>query len=621
MLIQRPGLIIKKFPVQILFTLLFIVVIGSSGVFAAKNTSYSADRTPPSAPANLQAGLSSGPNQANITISWQKSTDNVEVVKYRLFIKDTNTKQTRTVDVEGYKNSYSYSAPYSETTFKYQVVALDAAGNTSNTSNIASLLVSKAVPPDTQPPSVPANFSAVYHESAERYGVRLSWSASTDANSGVSYYHINRVPSDGSQPQDFTVSAKQTTYDDLMFKMLTGANVDFTYKIKAVDAAGNASPYSSPIIYYSPPTKGGYDPDENLAAPETVDRSAADRTDESGQPMIHTMYVLPSDGADRHLDTNGQISSSVESFSNWFNQASGGLSLRIDKFSGKPDISYYRLPNTAAHYSSFGNSMAAAVASDLKSAGLFKSNKIYSIYYEGGNGTSCGGASWPPELPGQYAVMFIKNKPGSSLNCETSNIGSGMNYWEFAMLHDIIHAMGFVQPCAPNYNPSKPAHVVDDPRDLMYTGPEYWNPSIIDVGNNDYFKHNNACADLEDSPYLIRPYVPAILEAPNCLYPGQSLRSPNGRYSLKFQATDRNLVIYSPYRALWQNHTYNKGGAIVCMQGDGILAQYNSSWQPVWYTPTHNSGGRYLAMQDDGNLVIYNAYWQPVWASWTNGQE
>lgn len=681
------------------------------------------DTEPPTIPANFTATkTNSSNNNLKITLNWQLSSDNIGVTKYRITIKDMGLGRTDYGDFNGGNlASFSYNIPADNKVYEYQIFALDGAGNKSSGSNVATLKMTT----DKVAPSKPQNLSVQEVTVNDRYGAKLSWSASTD-NEGVAKYVITRTDhNNNNQKVDFTASNAQTIYDDLFFRINTGGDYDYSYVVTALDSANNASLTSDPVNFKSAPhdsisptapsnltaypivigdrygarlewtastdneavshysiirtsidgsfstefkvdgrattyddlvylyqvgtktdplnyTVRAYDAygnaseisntvhvdfysqkggDDEPPAPadevsdESLPRTSSDRADDSHQPMIHTMYVLPSDGTDRRLDTNGQISSSVESFSTWFNQASGGLSLRIDKFSGKPDISYYRLPKTAAHYSSFGDSMATAVANDLKSAGLFNSNKIYSIYYEGGNGTSCGGASWPPELPGQYAVMFIKNKPGSSLNCETSNIGSGMNYWEFAMLHDTVHAMGFVQPCAPNYNPSKPAHVVDDPRDLMYTGSGNWNPSIIDVGNNDYFKHNNACADLEDSPYLIRPYVPAILEAPNCLYPGQSLRSPNGRYSFHFQATDRNLVIYSPYRNIWQNHSYGKGGVILCMQGDGILGQYNSAWQPVWYTPSHISGGKYLAMQDDGNLVIYNASWQPVWAS------
>jgi hypothetical protein len=78
------------------------------------------------------------------------------------------------------------------------------------------------------------------------------------------------------------------------------------------------------------------------------------------------------------------------------------------------------------------------------------------------------------------------------------------------MLHDVLHAAGFVPTCAPNHGLR--AHVTDDPTDLMYSREDDdpgWNPQRLDVGRDDYYEHSQpGCPDLSDSPYLT-PRFPA----------------------------------------------------------------------------------------------------------------
>src|SRR5205814_2172955 len=75
-------------------------------------------------------------------------------------------------------------------------------------------------------------------------------------------------------------------------------------------------------------------------------------------------------------------------------------------------------------------------------------------------------------------------------------------YLEFAMIHEILHTLGFVQPCAPHFTAA--GHVANSNTDLMYAGAEAWRPSTLDVGHDDYYMSKiPGCMDLADSPYLI----------------------------------------------------------------------------------------------------------------------
>ena len=83
-------------------------------------------------------------------------------------------------------------------------------------------------------------------------------------------------------------------------------------------------------------------------------RSTVDRPDKVTGDQIHFLYVLPSDGVDSHLDTNGTLAISIAVFQKWFAGQTGGLRFRIDSFAGQPDITFYRLRRTDADLLSHG---------------------------------------------------------------------------------------------------------------------------------------------------------------------------------------------------------------------------------------------------------------------------
>jgi hypothetical protein len=87
--------------------------------------------------------------------------------------------------------------------------------------------------PDSSPPTTPGNVQAIPLSAQQ---IRVSWSASSD-DVGVAAYRVLR---DGSQVA--TVNGAATTLDDSGLS----PNVDYTYRVQAVDAAGNPSALSAP---------------------------------------------------------------------------------------------------------------------------------------------------------------------------------------------------------------------------------------------------------------------------------------------------------------------------------------------------------------------------------------
>src|SRR5687767_3755904 len=72
-------------------------------------------------------------------------------------------------------------------------------------------------------------------------------------------------------------------------------------------------------------------------------RAQEDRSDDVTGAQIRIMYVVPSDGVDRALDTDGTLARSVASLHTWFQQKSGGYTLRFDRHDGVLDVGFFRL--------------------------------------------------------------------------------------------------------------------------------------------------------------------------------------------------------------------------------------------------------------------------------------
>jgi hypothetical protein len=253
-----------------------------------------------------------------------------------------------------------------------------------------------------------------------------------------------------------------------------------------------------------------------FAAPAdaALPRSTVDRLDELRGPQIHVVYAVPADGEDRRLDETGALEGSVGSFQAWLAAETGGPNLRLDTYQGSLDISFLRLAATDAAIASRGAFVREAVEQELRTSGFNRAERIYAVYYDGSSTFACGGAFWPPQLSGNAVVMYLRGRPGGSL-CEVNAFAAASappTYWEYAMLHDILHGLGMVPTCAPHHHLA--GHVSDFANDLMWAGNQPWSfPARLDIGRDDYYGHGRTdCADLARSPYLTsNPPPPPML--------------------------------------------------------------------------------------------------------------
>ena len=115
--------------------------------------------------------------------------------------------------------------------------ARDAAGNITTSSGVAVMVNNTTPPPDIQAPTTPTNLIATAQSSSQ---INLSWTASTD-NVGVTGYRVERCQGSTCTSFSQVATPSGTSYND------TGliANTTYRYQVRATDAAGNLSGYSS----------------------------------------------------------------------------------------------------------------------------------------------------------------------------------------------------------------------------------------------------------------------------------------------------------------------------------------------------------------------------------------
>ena len=215
----------------------YVIRFASSGNGEAKFDNIQAawlDLESPSTPQNL---LVESVTSDTVSLSWGASTDNIGVAGYRVY-RDKQLVQ----EVQG--EQFTDTRLTEDTEYTYEVRAFDAAGNQSEASNEVFARTSVSV--DDEAPTIPLNLKV---ENVTTDTVSLSWGASTD-NIGVAGYHVYR---DKQLVQE--VQGEQFTDTGLT------EDAEYTYEVRAFDAAGNQSEASNRInvrtkgiVDHTPPT-------------------------------------------------------------------------------------------------------------------------------------------------------------------------------------------------------------------------------------------------------------------------------------------------------------------------------------------------------------------------------
>ena len=215
----------------------YVIRFASSGNGEAKFDNIQAawlDLESPSIPQNL---LVESVTSDMVSLSWDASTDNIGVAGYRVY-RDKQLVQ----EVQG--EQFTDTGLTEDTEYTYEVRAFDIAGNQSEASNEVFARTSVSV--DDEAPTIPLNLKV---ENVTTDTVSLSWGASTD-NIGVAGYRVYR---DKQLVQE--VQGEQFTDTGLT------EDAEYTYEVRAFDAAGNQSEVSNRInvrtkgiVDHKPPT-------------------------------------------------------------------------------------------------------------------------------------------------------------------------------------------------------------------------------------------------------------------------------------------------------------------------------------------------------------------------------
>jgi YD repeat-containing protein len=191
------------------------------------------DTTPPTTPTGL---TSSAASSSQINLSWSASTDNVGVTGYIIQrCSGANCSDFAEIGTST-TTSYSDSGLTASTSYSYQVQATDAVGNLSGFSS-PSTATTQASGGGNTPPTAPGGLSASATSSSQ---ISLSWTASTDST-GVSGYLVERCQGAGCATFSQVGTSTSTGYTDAGLIPVTS----YSYRVRAADAAGNISDYSS----------------------------------------------------------------------------------------------------------------------------------------------------------------------------------------------------------------------------------------------------------------------------------------------------------------------------------------------------------------------------------------
>jgi hypothetical protein len=174
-----------------------------------------------------------------VVLQWTTSSTLEQIYRYEVY-RDNVLIGTLPYD----HNAFEDTVAGDQVTFRYMVRAVNSIGAAD--SNVLSY-TTQAVP-DFNPPTAPSNLKLEEVTVGDRWGLRLNWTASTD-NKSVTSYEIIRMDNNNHTVAGYTVPGNQTSYDDLIFRVGTGADINYSYEVVAHDAAGNASTPSNEVHY------------------------------------------------------------------------------------------------------------------------------------------------------------------------------------------------------------------------------------------------------------------------------------------------------------------------------------------------------------------------------------
>lgn len=219
--------------------------------FSHKPVIGKADKTAPLTPAGLKAGYAAATLKA--TLAWSRNHE-LDLAGYHVYRRTgSGDAWSRRTPKPVTGATFTEAPPATGDTYEYVLRALDRSGNLSPLTG-----VKRVVSADRTAPAAVTGLTATRDGSV----ARISWSPVN----GATDYEVQRSAAPGG-PFSLLSFSPGTVLSDY------GAAVDasYSYRVRALDSAGNASAYSAPVQLFA--VEGGPQAPANVAAYGWTDRN------------------------------------------------------------------------------------------------------------------------------------------------------------------------------------------------------------------------------------------------------------------------------------------------------------------------------------------------------------
>ena len=210
---------------------------------------------------------------------------------------------------------------------------------------------------------------------------------------------------------------------------------------------------------------------------------------------VHVIYILASDSKDKKYDVKGVIEDIVLTGNKYLKSKTDQQQFRLDLTNeGKVDVSFIRVDKTKKKINRIKNAADYFVAEAVM-RGFYHPKKIYAILYQ---------ERYKDEWGQIGGIMYFGEKGQVEITMGVTYLGANpLNEGFHPHVHELIHALGFVQLCAPGA-------IVKDNRwgknDHLGYGDDLMSEASTDLGYMDrhvdrkrieYYGHSNLDCELD----------------------------------------------------------------------------------------------------------------------------
>lgn len=239
-------------------------------------------------------------------------------------------------------------------------------------------------------------------------------------------------------------------------------------------------------------------------------RSLYDLEDITDEYQVHAIYILASDSKDKQFDVNGKIEKILLKANKHLKNKTKEKKFRLDLTKeGKLDVSFLRVDKTKKQMQ-IGDAATYLMGMAVKN-GFYHPKKLYTIFYQD---------KYRDEGGQVGDVKILLDKGLVEVNGGVTYMGGyPQDNWSIH-LHELFHALGFVQLCAPNATIDKSSRWGKDDHLSIYgdiMSDRWADKNHIDKKRKEYYGHTNAnCPlDLRKSAFLepteenfqLQPYI------------------------------------------------------------------------------------------------------------------